>query len=454
MKKKILIKNHNIKKNPPYSLEAEQCILGGLMLDNTKWDMISQHISEEDFFNIPHKIIFHAMQKLINNNCPIDLITLSTSLKKQNRLDTIGKFSYLSEIIKNTPSISNITAYAKIVKEYAILREIITIGTNITNLGYNTNGKTSTEILDYAECNVLNISQKIINKNQYPKDIKFVLDKTITTIEKIINSPNENNLTGLDTGYIDLNKITLGLQNSELVIIAARPSMGKTTLAMNICEHVAITYHKPVLIFSLEMPSEQIMLRMLSSLSRVYQHHLRTGKLTDEDWSCISSTINILLNKNNIYIDDSSQLTPNEIHSKAKKLYKSKGLNLIMIDYLQLIHVPHLSTQRTLEISEISRTLKSLAKELNIPIIAVSQLNRSLEQRSDRRPINSDLRESGALEQDADLIMFIYRDELYNEHTTSKGIAEIIIGKQRNGPIGMVKLIFNGNLCRFDNYFI
>lgn len=452
MKKYNLIKNNHIQNNPPYSLEAEQSVLGGLMLDNTKWDIISNYIFEEDFFHIAHQLIFQEMQKLIDQNCPIDLITLSTSLKKKKKIEKIGKFSYLSEIIKNTPSTANIQAYAKIIKEYAILREIIEIGTKITDLGYNTHGKTSEEILDYAEYNVLNIAQKRLNQDKHPKNIKFMLDKTITIIEKLIHSPTHNYLTGLDTGYTDLNKITLGLQQSELIIIAARPSMGKTTLAMNICENIAMKYRKPVLIFSLEMPGEQIMLRMLSSLSRVYQHHLRTGTLTDEDWSCISSTINILLKKNNIYIDDSSQLTPNEIRSKSRKLYKKKGLSLIMIDYLQLIHVPHLSTQRTLEIAEISRTLKSLAKELKIPIIAISQLNRSLEQRSDRRPINSDLRESGALEQDADLIIFIYRDELYNEHTESKGIAEIIIGKQRNGPIGTIKLIFNSNLCRFDNY--
>ncbi|CAL4043663.1 Replicative DNA helicase [Buchnera aphidicola (Takecallis arundicolens)] len=452
MKKSNFFKQNEINKHPPYSLEAEQSILGGLMLDNTKWDIVANYIIADDFFNTAHKIIFHEMQKLTDQNSPIDLITLSESLEKKKKLIQVGKFSYLSEMIKNTPSAENIIAYINIIKEYAILREIITIGNKIAYLGYNTNGKTSSEILDYVEYNVLNITQKRLNQDKNPKNIRFMLDKTINAIEKLLNSPN-NNITGLDTGYIDLNKMTLGLQPSDLIIIAARPSMGKTTLSMNICENIAMQYNKPILIFSLEMPGEQIMIRMLSSLSRVYQHNIRTGLLTDEDWSRISSTINILLKKNNIYIDDSSQLTPNEIRSKARQLYKSRGLSLIMIDYLQLIHVPHLSTQRTLEIAEISRSLKSLAKELKIPIIAVSQLNRSLEQRSDRKPINSDLRESGSLEQDADLIMFIYRDELYNENSEFKGIAEIIIGKQRNGPNGTIKLIFNGNLCRFDNYY-
>lgn len=452
MKKSNFFKQNQVKNHPPYSLEAEQSILGGLMLDNTKWDIVSNYIIADDFFNTTHQIIFNEMQKLTDQNSPIDLITLSESLEKKKKLVQIGKFSYLSEMIKNTPSAENIIAYINIIKEYAILREIINIGNKIAYLGYNTNGKTSSEILDYAECNVLNIAQKRLNQDKNPKNIRLMLDKTINAIEKLINSPN-NNITGLDTGYTDLNKITLGLQPSDLIIIAARPSMGKTTLSMNICENIAMQYNKPILIFSLEMPGEQIMMRMLSSLSRVYQHHIRTGLLTDEDWSRISSTINILLKKNNIYIDDSSQLTPNEIRSKARQLYKSRGLSLIMIDYLQLIQVPHLSAQRTLEIAEISRSLKSLAKELNIPIIAVSQLNRSLEQRSDRKPINSDLRESGSLEQDADLIMFIYRDELYNENSELKGIAEIIIGKQRNGPNGTIKLIFNSNLCRFDNYY-
>lgn len=444
-------KNINTLK-VPYSIEAEQSVLGGLMLDNKKWDHVADHIIDKDFFHVSHRLIFHEMQKLINTNYPIDLITLSESLEKKGILDKIGKFSYLSEIIKNTPSTENIVAYANIIKERAILRDIIKIGNKISNIGYQPKGKTILEILDYAEFNILNISQKRLKKNNHPKNIKTMLDQTITVIENLIKSP-KNNITGIDTGYQDLNKKTLGLQPSELIIIAARPSMGKTTFAMNICENVAMIYEKPVLIFSLEMPGEQIIIRMLSSLSRIYQNKIKTGNLNEEDWSNLSSTINILLKKNNIYIDDSSRLTPSEIRSKSRYLYRKKnGLSLIMIDYLQLINVPHLSEHRNLEIAEISRTLKSLSKELKIPIIALSQLNRSLEQRSDKRPINSDLRESGALEQDADLILFIYRDEIYNENSEAKGIAEIIIGKQRNGPNGVIKLTFNGNLSRFDNY--
>ncbi|WP_082252736.1 replicative DNA helicase [Buchnera aphidicola] len=450
MKEKIL---HQEKfKIPPYSLEAEQSLLGGLMLDNQQWDIISEYIVQEDFFNRQHQIIFYEMKSLIDRGYPIDLITLSESLEQKGELNNIGRFSYLAEISKNTPSIANIVTYAEIIRERAITREIILAAHNIANAGYQPNGRKSIELLDYAESSIFKISEIRMHKNDGPKNIEIILDKTIASIEKIFQEPN-NGITGLNTGYHDLNKKTSGLQKSDLIIIAARPSMGKTTFAMNLCENTAMLYEKPILIFSLEMPAEQIMIRMLASLSRINQTKIRTGKLNDEEWSRISSTINILLKKKNIYIDDSAGLTSNEIRSRARRIYReNKGLSLIMIDYLQLITIPTLSGNRTLEIAEISRTLKSLAKELKIPIIALSQLNRSLEQRSDKRPINSDLRESGSLEQDADLIIFIYRDELYHEQSELKGIAEIIIGKQRNGPTGTIHLTFNGQWSRFDNY--
>lgn len=450
MKKKIL-QQENFKI-PPYSLEAEQSVLGGLMLDNRQWDIISEYIVQEDFFNRQHQIIFSEMKNLIDRGYPIDLITLSESLEQKGELNNIGRFSYLAEISKNTPSIANIFTYAEIIRERAVTREIILAAHNIANAGYHPNGRKSIELLDYAESSIFKISEIRMNKKDGPKNIESILDKTIASIEKLFQEPNDG-ITGLNTGYHDLNKKTSGLQKSELIIIAARPSMGKTTFAMNLCENTAMLYEKPILIFSLEMPAEQIMIRMLASLSRINQAKIRTGKLTDEEWSRISSTINILLKKKNIYIDDSAGLTSNEIRSRARRIYReNKGLSLIMIDYLQLITIPNLSGNRTLEIAEISRTLKSLAKELQIPIIALSQLNRSLEQRSDKRPINSDLRESGSLEQDADLIIFIYRDELYHEQSELKGIAEIIIGKQRNGPTGTIHLTFNGQWSRFDNY--
>lgn len=439
-------------KTLPHSLEAEQSVLGGLMLDNERWEIVSERIVADDFFNRQHQIIFKEMQRLLDLGLPIDLITLSESLEQKGELENVGRFSYLAELSKNTPSTANIQAYADIVRERSVIREIILVANEISNAGYDLQGKNSEELLDYAESKVFKIAEKRLHKDSGPKNIEQILDTTITNIEKLLQNPI-NGITGINTGYQDLNKKTAGLQQSELIIIAARPSMGKTTFAMNLCENAAMIYNKPVLIFSLEMPVEQIMIRMLASLSRVNQTHIRTGQLNDEDWARISSTINILLKKKNIYIDDSSGLTPSEVRSRSRKIYReNKGLSLIMIDYLQLMRVPSLSENRTLEIAEISRTLKSLAKELQVPIIALSQLNRSLEQRADKRPVNSDLRESGSLEQDADLVIFIYRDEVYNENSDLKGIAEIIIGKQRNGPTGTIRLTFNGHWSRFDNY--
>ncbi|CAL4324498.1 Replicative DNA helicase [Buchnera aphidicola (Periphyllus testudinaceus)] len=447
--KKYLFNN---KKIPPYSIEAEKSVLGGLMLNNEKWDEILELITNKDFFNPSHKIIFNEMKNLINKGKPIDLITLSESLKKKKKLKKIGEFSYLAELSKNTFSISNILEYSKIIREHSIMRKLIITANKIENLGYFPNGKNSSEILNYAESIIFKMSEKKRKNQDGPKNIEEILNTTVSQLEKLLKNPNKK-ITGIDTGYKDLNKKTFGLQKSDLIIIASRPSMGKTTFAMNLCENASMIYKKPILIFSLEMPSEQIMIKMLSSLSRVDQTNIRTGQISDKEWSRISSTIQILIKKKNIYIDDSSNLTPNEIKSRARRIYReNNGISLIMIDYLQLMNVPSFSENRTLEIAEISKNLKSLAKELKVPIIALSQLNRSLEQRSDKRPLNSDLRESGSIEQDADLIMFIYRDEVYNQDTTLKGIAEVIIGKQRNGPIGKINLTFNGNFSRFDNY--
>ena len=310
--------------------------------------------------------------------------------------------------------------------------------------------RSSEDLLDLAESRVFQIAENRASKDEGPKGIERILEDTVSRIEQLYQQPHDG-VTGVDTGYQDLNKKTAGMQKSDLIIVAARPSMGKTTFAMNLCENAAMTQEKPVLIFSLEMPGEQIMMRMLASLSRVDQTRIRTGQLDDEDWARISSTMGILLEKRNMYIDDSSGLTPTEV--RARRIFREHdGLSLIMIDYLQLMRVPALSDNRTLEIAEISRSLKALAKELQVPVVALSQLNRSLEQRADKRPVNSDLRESGSIEQDADLIMFIYRDEVYHENSDLKGIAEIIIGKQRNGPIGTVRLTFNGQWSRFDNY--
>ncbi|MGI7061397.1 replicative DNA helicase [Citrobacter amalonaticus] len=441
-------------KTPPQSIEAEQSVLGGLMLENQRWDDVAEIVSEQDFSSRPHRSIFSAMRSLVANQFPIDLITLAEHIENEGegKLDSLGGFAYLAELSKNTPSAANIIAYAQIVRERAVIREMIKVANEITEAGYNPEGRTSDELLDLAESRIFQIAEQRGNKSGGPENISSILDRTVTKIEALFQRPHDG-VTGVDTGYVDVNKKTAGLQPSDLIIIAARPSMGKTTFAMNICENVSLTNDKPVMIFSLEMPTEQLMMRSLASLSRVNQTSIRTGQLDDEDWARLSGTMGLLLEKKNIYIDDSSGLTPMDVRSRARRLSREHGgLSLIMIDYLQLMRVPSLSDNRTLEIAEISRSLKALAKELNVPVIALSQLNRSLEQRADKRPVNSDLRESGSIEQDADLIMFIYRDEVYHENSDMKGLAEIIIGKQRNGPIGTVRLTFNGQWSRFDNY--
>lgn len=439
-------------KIPPHSLEAEQSVLGGLMIDNNYWDVVTDKVVCEDFYSIPHRLIFNEMKFLSDNGKPIDLITLTESLERKGNLNIVGGFSYLAELSKNILSTANISTYAEIIKERSKIREVISVAHEISEAGYNLQGRSSVELIDLAESLIFKISENKLNNYLGLKNINYLLEDTIDHIESIKHKSN-NGITGISSGYLDLDKKTAGLQKSDLIIIAARPSMGKTTFAMNLCENAAMIEDKPVLIFSLEMSGEQIMMRMLSSLSRVEQIKIKTGQLDDNDWSRISSTVNILMKKRNMYIDDSSGLTPMEVRSRARRIFREhNGLSLIMIDYLQLMKVPSLSDNRTLEIAEISRSLKSLAKELKVPVLALSQLNRSLEQRSDKRPINSDLRESGSIEQDADLIMFIYRDEVYHDNDDTKGIAEIIIGKHRNGPIGTIKLTFNGQYLRFDNY--
>jgi len=439
-------------KMPPHSIEAEQSVLGGLMLDNEAWDRVSEKVVEQDFYLRSHRFIFSAMLRLAESNQPIDLITVSESLEANQQLDDIGGFAYLGEIAKNTPSAANILAYAEIVRERAVVRDMIAVAHDIADAGYDTQGRTSAELLDFAETKVFKIAEQRANANEGPEPINNILAKTIDKIDALYRSP-QNGITGLSTGYVDLDKMTNGLQPSDLIIVAARPSMGKTTFAMNLAEHAAISSDKPVLIFSLEMPSDQIMMRMLASLGRINQTKVRTGQLEDEDWARLSSAIELLNTKGKMYIDDASGLTPTEVRSRARRVAREHGgLSMIMVDYLQLMTVPGLSENRTLEIAEISRSLKALAKELKVPVVALSQLNRSLEQRADKRPVNSDLRESGSIEQDADLIMFIYRDEVYHEDSQDKGLAEIIIGKQRNGPIGKIRLTFHGHFSRFDNY--
>ncbi|WP_217541672.1 replicative DNA helicase [Vibrio metschnikovii] len=439
-------------KTPPHSLEAEQSVIGGLLLDNQRWDTVSERVIAQDFYSRPHRLIFEAVKSLLESGQPLDLITLSEYLELREQLEDVGGFAYLADLVKNTPSAANINAYADIVAERALVRNLIGVANEIADAGYDPQGRSSEDLLDLAESKVFAIAEARSSENEGPQNVDTILEKTLERIELLYKTPQDG-VTGVNTGFTDLNKKTAGLQGSDLIIVAARPSMGKTTFAMNLCENAAMQQDKPVLIFSLEMPAEQIMMRMLASLSRVDQTKIRTGQLDDEDWARISSTMGMLMEKKNMFIDDSSALTPTEVRSRARRIAREHGgLSLIMVDYLQLMRVPSQSDNRTLEIAEISRSLKSLAKELNVPVVALSQLNRSLEQRADKRPVNSDLRESGSIEQDADLIMFIYRDEVYHPDSPMKGIAEIIIGKQRNGPIGSVRLTFQGQYSRFDNY--
>ena len=438
---------------PPHSTEAEQAVLGGIMLSNQHWDGIAERVIAEDFYTFAHKAIFQTMEELMRNQTPIDLITLDQALKAKGISDSVGGFAYLADLSNNTPNAINILAYAEIVREKAILRELIAVGNRIAENSYSPKGKDIKMVLDEAEREVFAIAEKRSSSTEGPQNVISVLESTIARIDTLSKLENHSGVTGVTTGFVDLDKKTAGLQPSDLIIVAARPSMGKTTFAMNLCENAAMASDKPVLVFSLEMPAEQIMMRMIASLARVDQTKIRTGQNLDEtEWSKIASVFGMFKQKNNLYIDDSSGLTPTELRSRARRVYRENGgLSMIMVDYLQLMRVPGFSDNRTLEIAEISRSLKALAKELEVPVIALSQLNRTLEQRADKRPVNSDLRESGSIEQDADLIMFIYRDEVYNDNSEDKGVAEIIIGKQRNGPIGRVRLAFNGQFSRFDN---
>jgi replicative DNA helicase len=441
-----------ILKIPPQSLEAEQSVLGGLLLNNEAWDKVAEKVVAVDFYSRSHRIIFETIGRLIEQGSPVDLVSLSEALKNEQQLDDAGGFVYLAEMIKNTPSAANIGAYADIVRERAITRDLIGVANEIAEAGFDTQGRSSAEILDLAESKVFQIAEQRANKSEGPENIHTVLEKTVDRIEQM-SAAAVDGVTGVSTGFSDLDKMTAGLQSSDLIIVAARPSMGKTTFAMNLAEKAAMSEDKPALIFSLEMPADQLMMRMLASLGRIDQTKIRTGQLGDEDWARLSSTMGLLIDKGKMYIDDAAGLTPTELRSRARRVAREHGgLSMIMIDYLQLMRAPQFADNRTLEIAEISRSLKALAKELKVPVVALSQLNRSLEQRSDKRPVNSDLRESGSIEQDADLIMFIYRDEVYHDDSEFKGMAEIIIGKQRNGPIGRVPLTFQGQFSRFDNY--
>ena len=436
-------------KVPPNSVEAEQSLVGGLMLNKTAWDKVADVVTREDFYRNDHRIIFSAIAQLVEDGNPCDVVTVSEFLEQRNELDKAGGLEYLATLANETPGAANARAYANIVRERSMLRSLIEAGNEISGSAFATDGRSATHLVDEAERRVFEIAEKGARLKAGFKTLKQILPAAVDRIDLLHQS--DGDITGISTGFNEFDKLTAGLQGGDMVIIAGRPSMGKTTLALNIAENAAIGSKVPTAIFSMEMPSQQLAFRMISSLGRVDQTHLRTGRFPDEDWSRINTAVQ-LMSDAPIFIDDSAGLSPTEIRARARRLHREHGLGLIVIDYLQLMQVPGNKENRATEISEISRSLKALAKELDLPVIALSQLNRSVEQRTDKRPVMSDLRESGAIEQDADLIVFIYREEVYNQDTPRKGIADIAIAKQRNGPIGEFPLTFVGRYTKFENW--
>ncbi len=434
---------------PPQSLEAEQSVLGGLMLDNQAIDEITEIVSGDDFYRSDHRAVFRAICNLTEQNDPADVVTVSEWLDNLGELESVGGLAYLGQLAQSTPNTANVAAYARIVRERAILRRLIAAANEIVGQSYNPEGRTPAEVLDHAEQLIFDIAQRDIHRGGGFMLIKGLLKQTLDQVEQLFSA--KKTVTGVATGFHDLDAMTSGLQPGDLVVVAGRPSMGKTALAMNFIEHAAIELDLPVAMFSMEMPGSQLAMRMLASLSRVNAQRLRTGRLHDDDWPRLTSTMSMLQDKP-IYIDDTPALTPLELRTRARRLVRERGLGMIVVDYLQLMQAHDSNENRATEISNITRSLKILAKELKVPLVALSQLNRSLESRTDKRPVMSDLRESGAIEQDADVIFFIYRDEVYNEESPDKGAAEIIIGKQRNGPVGKVKLTFLGEYTRFENF--
>ncbi|PWD85885.1 replicative DNA helicase [Ignatzschineria cameli] len=436
-------------KTPPHSIEAEQAVLGGLLLDRDAWDRIDGLLSPSDFYSKNHRIIFETIYSLYNEMQTVDILTVSDHLKQREMLEDVGGLPYLATLAQDMPSVSNIAAYANIVYDRSVIRKLIAVGTNIADSGFNPDGRSSNELIQFAEQAVFAIAEQGTKQDAGLIDIRDVLKSTIARIDELAQS--QGGVTGAPTGWDQFDEMTSGLQNGDMIVVAGRPSMGKTTIAMNMVERVAMYTNKPVAIFSLEMPAEQLVMRMFASIGGIEQGKIRTGELNEIEAKKLSDATKTLA-QTKIFIDDTSGLSPSEMRSRARRLQRDHGqLGLVMVDYLQLMSIPGMSDNRVAEVSEISRSLKLMARELNCPVIVLSQLNRSLEQRPNKRPVMSDLRDSGAIEQDADLICFVYRDEVYNEDSPEKGIAEVIIAKQRNGPIGTVKLSFQGRYSRFMN---
>ena len=439
-------------KTPPHSIESEQSVLGGLMLDNNAWEKVADIITDSDFYRQDHRLIYHHICKLIEQNKPADVVTVAESLEISAELQNIGGLAYIGAIVQNTPSAANIKRYAEIVRERSIMRNLAQVGVQITDSAYNPAGRSAANLLDEAEAKVFEIAEEGARGKEGFIDIQPLLKQVVERIELLYSQDNPSNVTGIASGFHDLDQKTSGFQPGDLIIVAGRPSMGKTAFSLNIAEHVALELKKPVAVFSMEMGGAQLAMRLLGSVGKLDQHKVRTGRLEDEDWPKLTHALG-KLNEAPIFIDESAALNALELRARARRLYRQYGeLGLIVVDYLQLMSSGSQGENRATEISEISRALKGLAKDLRVPVIALSQLNRSLEQRPNKRPVMSDLRESGAIDQDADVILFIYRDEVYNPDSQDKGIAEIIIGKQRNGPIGKIDLTFLGEYTRFESY--
>jgi replicative DNA helicase len=438
-------------KQMPYSEDAERSVLGSILIHEPAWGNMldAGGLTAEDFFLQKHRIIFEGLLTLSVNKQAHDYTTLINVLETNGTIESIGGKTYILDLVNNTQTAAHVASYANIVRQKSIMRQLSEVGTDIVTSVYENSDIDAKELLDNAQKKILQISEKQ-SSGRGPVRIDKILPLVTERIDAL--SQCEDAITGLSTGFTDFDNMTSGLQAGDLVIVAGRPSMGKTSFAMNLAEHAAITHEKPVLVFSLEMPAEQLTLRLFSSLGRIDQHKVRTGKLADEDWPRMSSAVS-MLSQAKMYIDDTPALTPQVMRSRARRVARDNGgLSMILVDYLQLMTIAGSRENRTNEVSEISRSLKALAKELNVPLVALSQLNRGLEQRSDKRPVMSDLRESGSIEQDADVIAFIYRDEVYNEDSPEKGVAEIIIRKQRNGPIGDFRLTFLGQFTRFEDY--
>jgi replicative DNA helicase len=436
---------------PPHSLEAESSVLGGLLLDNGAWDRVGDLIQEDNFYRAEHKLVYGAIAQLINASKPADVITVFEHLQSKGRSDDVGGLAYLNSLAQYVPSAANIRRYAEIVRERSILRKLLTASDEIATAAFNPQGRPVDRILDEAEQKIFHIGEEGSRMKQGFQSLDNLVVGLMDRVQEMADNPND--VTGVPTGFYDLDRMTAGLQPGDLVVLAARPSMGKTAFAVNIAEHVALNEGLPVAVFSMEMGAAQLAVRIVGSIGRIHQGHLRTGKLTDEEWPRLTEAIERLRTVS-LHIDETPGLTPSELRANARRLARQCGkLGLIVVDYLQLMSGSGKSDSenRATELGEISRGLKMLAKELQCPVIALSQLNRSVEQRTDKRPMMSDLRESGAIEQDADIIMFIYRDEYYNKDSKEPGVAEIIIGKQRNGPTGTVKLTFLNALTRFES---